>query len=75
MYQSLFDIPKMETALVLKPTFEFIHAIYVETLKQTAFGELLFTEEQLDIKYYDNIDKQFMFLNKLVEFTRTHNDV
>jgi len=44
-------------------------------MTQTGFGDLLFTQEYLDPAYYTNIDKQFFFLNKLIEFTRTHLEI
>ena len=69
MYEELFAKPKMTEKLLGKPPFRYLHDIYTATMKQTNFGEGLFTGDELNSKSFEDKDSKTQFLVKLVMLT------
>lgn len=69
MYEELFAKPKMTEKLLGKPPFRYLHDIYTATMKQTNFGEGLFTGDELNSKSFDDKDSKTQFLVKLIMLT------
>ncbi|CAD8185270.1 unnamed protein product [Paramecium octaurelia] len=69
LYSALFEKPKMTQKLLEKPPFKYIFDIIMETTKLTGFINGLYTDDELDVTYYDNKQKKLMFLQKIIELT------
>lgn len=71
MFGSLFEKPPMKEKLLTKPPFKYLFDIVQETMKTTGFFEGLYVDEELNEKYYDSREKKTLFLQKIMEVTKT----
>jgi len=66
----LIEKPKMQEKLLQKPPPKYIYDIIINTMGATEFPRGLFTEEELDPKYFDSDPKNKMsILQKAIDIT------
>ncbi|GBG59139.1 hypothetical protein CBR_g32156 [Chara braunii] len=58
--------PKLTEALLKKPPFRFLHDVITEVIRQTGFGEGLFTPEELNSANVKDKEGKVRFLNKII---------
>lgn len=71
MFGSLFEKPPMKEKLLMKPPFKYLFDIVHETIKGTGFFEGLYSPEELNEKYYDSREKKVLFLQKVMEVSKS----
>ena len=58
MYNQLFTRAPMTKRLLLRPPFRYIFDILAKTIQITQFGDAIFTQDELDIRFYNVINLQ-----------------
>lgn len=61
--------PKMTEKYLKKPPFRFLHDVLMEVIKQTSFGQGLYTPEECDASGLSDKQAKVDFLNKAISLT------
>ena len=62
----LISAPKLTEKLLKKPPFRFIYDIIMALKAQHGFAEGLFTDQELDSKYFAEKEQKVQFLDKVI---------
>ncbi|CAD8212508.1 unnamed protein product [Paramecium octaurelia] len=69
MFSTLITRPMMKEKYLIKPPFNYIFDIILETRKKTGYAKGLYKSEELDDNYYYIKDRKVFFLQKIIDLT------
>lgn len=71
LFKSLIEKPKMSEKLLKKPPPKYIYDIVMNTMKVTKFPNGLFTDEELDPKFFEaDARNKIEILQKVIDITK-----
>ena len=71
MFGKLIDKPKMHEKLLKKPPPKYIYDIVMNTMKKTGFPKGLFTDDEMNVKYFESDAKHKVeILQKVIDITK-----
>jgi len=71
MFGKLIDKPKMHEKLLKKPPPKYIYDIVMNTMKKTGFPNGLFTDDEMNVKYFESDAKHKVeILQKVIDITK-----
>lgn len=71
LFKSLIEKPKMSEKLLKKPPPKYIYDIVMNTMKATKFPNGLFTDEELDPKFFEaDARNKIEILQKIIDITK-----
>jgi len=71
MFGKLIEKPKMHEKLLKKPPPKYIYDIVMNTMKKTGFPKGLFTDDEMNVKYFESDAKHKVeILQKVIDITK-----
>ena len=71
LFGKLIEKPKMHEKLLKKPPPKYIYDIVMNTMKKTGFPKGLFTDDEMNVKYFESDAKHKVeILQKVIDITK-----
>ncbi len=61
VFSNFIDKPKMDEKLLIKPPPRYVFSIIVDTMKVTNFNQGLYSNEELDVKFFEKVSSQIQY--------------